>query len=81
MYVLAIFKSRRASIDFAQKLTDRGIYNAVVNTPRNANVGCGLSVKFCYRNLYTAKRIVYRGSYPSFVGFFMLSGDRLDKVG
>lgn len=70
MYVTAIFRSRSASIDFAGRLTDRGIANSLINTPKSANVGCGLSVKFPERNLYTAKQIIARVGYPSFVGFF-----------
>lgn len=44
-YIIFVFRSRSDSIGFSEILNARGVRNALVNTPKEAKVGCGLSVK------------------------------------
>ena len=43
--VLAVFRSRSQAIDCNARLKAAGIPANLINTPREANIGCGLSVK------------------------------------
>ena len=67
--ILAVFRSRSQAIDAAEKLKNAGIAASIVNTPREANVGCGLSVKFFETSLYRVRTIIARGRYSSFSGY------------
>ena len=44
-YVIFVFRSRSDSVGFSEILSARGVRNALINTPNEAKVGCGLAVK------------------------------------
>lgn len=71
--VLAVFRSRSQAIDCNQRLRMRGIPSNIVNTPREANIGCGLSVKVPQNMLPRAKAMILEGGYSAFYGFFTIS--------
>ena len=50
----------------------------IINTPREVNVGCGISVRFDEAFLAKAKMLVNRYPQTSFVGFFrvFISGSK-----
>ncbi len=70
--ILAIFRSRAQAIDAQSKLRSAGIYAVLVNTPSEANIGCGLSVKLPLSSLVRAKTVIARGRYSAFYGYFTL---------
>ncbi len=72
-YVIIAFRSRTHTIKFAEELRRRGIPSEIVNTPRQAYVGCGLSVKINGRYFPFAKRLANALHFDSFAGFFVLS--------
>ncbi len=69
-YVLVSYRSRENTLKFSQILSKNGIANQVVNTPKEAGVGCGLSVKVSSNYFYTVKRIAFSLPLKSFAGFF-----------
>ena len=76
MWVLAVFRSRSQSLDFAEKLTSYGIYAQTVAAPKEAKIGCGLCVRFQPRDYMRAKAILRLGKYTTFKGFY-----KMDYVG
>lgn len=48
-YLIATFRSRSATTSAYNRLIERGVNCAITSTPQAANVGCGLSIKFCRR--------------------------------
>ena len=69
-YIIAVYRSRSVSIRAYNFLLSSGVTCALISTPRIANVGCGLSVKFG-RNVFPSVRdILSRGE--TFVGFFLV---------
>ena len=54
MTVLAVFRSRSQSVDFAQKLMEYGVRCETVPAPKEARIGCGLCVRFDGRVLTRA---------------------------
>lgn len=44
-YYIVAFRSRSDTLSFYNFLKDNGISVSVVNTPKDAGVGCGLSIK------------------------------------
>lgn len=70
-YTLAIFKSRFATLNFANLLRDNNIPVAIVNTPQSIGSVCGISVKFLsdyYSKVQTL--LSRRGVLNNFVGFY-----------
>lgn len=45
-YIIAVFKSRFATLNFANLLRDNNIPVAIINTPQGLGGNCGISVKF-----------------------------------
>lgn len=45
-YILAVFKSRFATLNFANLLKENNIPVAIINTPAQITRACGISVKF-----------------------------------
>ncbi len=69
-YLLAVFRSRNQTTAFFQLCASSGIVCAVVNTPREANVGCGISVKFAEGSLAIVRRLLSLHEFGTFAGIF-----------
>lgn len=68
-YVIAVYRSRNVSMRAYNYLTNNGVTCALISTPRAANVGCGLSVKFAVQLLPRVRNTLSQGE--TFVGFFL----------
>ena len=68
--ILAVFRSRSQAIDCNARLKAFGIKGALINTPREANIGCGLSIKLEPVMLERAKRVIRGANYSAFYGYF-----------
>lgn len=72
-YQIAAFRSREQTIKYFEKLRSYRVDCSVINTPREASVGCGISVKYPSRYFHTAQIVLSRGSYSTFIGFFQVT--------
>lgn len=70
--ILAVFRSRTQAIDCLQNLKANLVPASLVNTPKEANVGCGLSVKTPESALPRVKRIIAGRNYSSFYGYLKI---------
>ena len=70
MMILAVFRSRSHSLDYASRLKEYGVEATTVPTPKEAKIGCGLCVRFDARYYVRARAILKIGSYSSFKGFY-----------
>ncbi len=77
-YVIASFRSRAHTVRFYEFLRGNGITAEIINTPKEAGVGCGLSVKVSPSNLFNIKRGVRMAKLSSFAGIFLIkiTGDK-----
>ncbi|MBQ9756695.1 MAG: DUF3343 domain-containing protein [Clostridia bacterium] len=71
-YVVVAFRSRAHTVKFHGFITANGIRSEIINTPKEAGVGCGLSVKVSKSDFSTVKRAVAFASLNSFAGFFLV---------
>ncbi len=76
MMILAVFRSRSQSMDYAERLKKYGVSATTVPAPKEARIGCGLCVRFEGKDYLRAKAILRMGKYSSFKGYY-----RLDFVG
>ncbi len=67
---IAVFRSRAQAMDCNSRLRSMGVPSSIINTPREANVGCGLSVRVPQNMLARAKVIIANGRYSAFYGYF-----------
>ncbi len=72
-YMLAVFRSRSQAIDCNRKLKCAGINSALVNTPKEAHIGCGLSVKVDAQQAERAKRLIIAARFTNFYGFMNMN--------
>ncbi|MDE6585122.1 MAG: DUF3343 domain-containing protein [Clostridia bacterium] len=70
--ILAVFRSRSQAADCNSRLRMNSINCALINTPKEVGVGCGLSVKIPQYQLMRAKGIIMRGKYSAFYGFYTM---------
>ena len=70
MTLLAVFRSRSQSLDYARRLNEYGVSAATVPTPKEVKIGCGLCVKFDARYFIRAQAIMRTGKYSTFKGFY-----------
>lgn len=70
MMILAVFRSRAHSLDYAERLNGYGVSATTVSAPKEAKIGCGLCVRFDARYFIRAKAILKTGKYSSFKGFY-----------
>ena len=69
-FVIAVYRSRNVSMSAYNFLSSQGVTCALISTPRNANVGCGLSVKLSKSDWLNYKDTLASGE--TFVGFFLV---------
>ena len=72
MIILAVFRSRSHSLDYAERLRGYGVQATTMTTPKEAKIGCGLCVRFDARDFYRAQAIMKTGRYSSFKGFYKM---------
>lgn len=71
-YGFAAFRSRQHTFSFEDILKKRGFNVSIINTPRQAKVGCGVSIKFDLED-YKKVLAMYKKYNPkNFVGFYCL---------
>ena len=71
-YIVIAFRSRAHTVKFAEFLRKYGAYCQIVNTPKEAGVGCGLSVRISVKDLAVARRAVTVTDFKSFAGVFLV---------
>ena len=70
-YYLATFHSQTQTYEFSRVLASYGIVAQVVQTPRQAQASCGLSVKIPDKfGLEYARFVLSRRQFSSFSSFF-----------
>ena len=69
-FVFAAFKSRKDALAYAEQMMSVGVRVKVVSTPSKVGSSCGLSVKFRAVDGRMAQRVLSRGEYATFLGFF-----------
>ena len=79
MTILAVFRTRAHSLDYANRLQSYGVSAVTVATPKEARIGCGLCVRFEEKFFVRAQAILRTGRYSSFKGFYKMEyiGGRL----
>ena len=73
MMILAVFRSRAHSLDYAEHLHKYGVEATTVPTPKEAKIGCGLCVRFDGRYFKRASALLRSKKYSSFKGFYKLA--------
>ena len=71
--ILAVFRSRSQAVDCNSRLRRSGVPSILINTPKEANVGCGLSVKFPPSVEMRARALISGGRYSAFYGFMTMN--------
>ena len=72
-YVIIAFRSRAHTVKFFELLRNGGMAVEIVNTPKEAGVGCGLSVKFSKNNIGLAKNALRYRLLDSYAGTFLIT--------
>ena len=72
MMILAVFRSRAQSLDYAGRLTTYGVRAETVSAPPETKIGCGLCVRFEERQFARANAVLRMGKYTSFKGYYKL---------
>lgn len=70
--LLAVFRSRSQAIDCMNKMRAYGVPSQLINTPKEANIGCGLSLKIPQNAASRAKNIISRLRYSAFYGYMKI---------
>ncbi len=70
--MLAIFRSRSQAIDCMNKLRVFNVPAQLINTPKEAGVGCGLSLKLSAAAATRAKSVIAKMNYSSFYGYMRI---------
>lgn len=72
MTILAVFRSRAQSLDYAERLREYGVRAETVPTPKEARIGCGLCVRFDGSVFVRAAAVLRRMRYTTFKGFYKM---------
>ena len=85
MHCLAVFSSRNETLYLAKILLANGYRVGVVNTPKEAGLTCGISVRFEENNLPSIRMLISSKPFRSFVGIYRVqssgNGNTYEKIG
>lgn len=70
-FIIAVFSVRTHTHIFYNLLIKSGIKCTIIETPKQAKLSCGISVKFLVKDFAIVKKIL-NSSLSSFGGFFKL---------
>jgi hypothetical protein len=70
--ILAVFRSRTQAIECFNNLKTFGVPAGLINTPKEANIGCGLSVKFSKNYFNRVRALIAKSKYSAFYGYFKM---------
>ncbi len=76
MTVLAVFRSRAQALDCVSYLRKAGVPVSPVSAPKEAGVGCGLSVKFEENFLPRVRTLLQKRQYSAFTGYLKRVGSK-----
>jgi len=79
-YFFAAFGSRAQGMRLFDTLKRCGLTVALINTPREASLGCGLSVKFHECSFDAVNDILLSGCYTAFMGFFEYNCGKVYRI-
>lgn len=68
--LIIAFRSRSSTMRYAAALRNSGIAVKIINTPREAGAGCGISARCSLAAYNTARSVLASGSYQGFAGFY-----------
>lgn len=68
-FMFIAFRSREHTVKFFEEMRSRGIVGTVINTPREAEAGCGLSVRFSPRQKMPFFRFLNGTGFRRLSGF------------
>ena len=69
-HLIAVFSSRHDAIAFRELLKGNRIKCVIINTPKEVDKSCGISVKTDYRNRQKAQILLSLELFQSFKGFY-----------
>ncbi len=72
-----IFRSRSQALDCISYLRGAGVSASATNTPKEAGVGCGLSVKFDEPFLPRVRLLLEKKRYSAYSGMMKRRGNTL----
>lgn len=70
--ILAVFRSRSQAIDCNMRMRALKIPVRLINTPKEAGIGCGLSLKFSPAVAARVKSYIARANYSAFYGYLKI---------
>ena len=70
-YTLAVFKSRFATLNFANLLKANNVPAAIINTPQSIGRACGISVKFLSDYYSKVQLLISKVGLNNFDGFYV----------
>ena len=71
-YLVTAFRSRTDTVRFYEFLRRNGVNSQIINTPKQAGVGCGLSVKSGVNTLEGIRKAIRFTAFSSFAGIFLV---------
>ena len=77
---IAAFRSRQQVFRFDSALRRAGIQGRIISTPREIQVGCGLSVQFDVRDLPKAMEVYRRHNPGNLIGFYRFTPSAIPRI-
>ena len=79
-YLIVAFRSRTESLKMKEILSRKGYGAEIINTPKEAKVGCGLSVKTYAENFAAVKYFASYYGFKTTAGYFYYEGGAGGKL-
>ena len=77
--IIVVFRSKTEVFEYVDALNENGISSAIVGTPKEARIGCGIAVELDYRYIASGFILSAARRFKGFYGIFAATrkGDRV----
>ncbi|MBQ4639821.1 MAG: DUF3343 domain-containing protein [Clostridia bacterium] len=79
-FALAAFRSRQQVFRFDSALRRNGIAATIISTPREIQVGCGLSIQLDMKDAQKAMEVYRRNNPGNLIGFYRFTPSARSRI-
>ena len=77
---VAVFRSRTDVLSFIDDMKKNSQFAKAISTPKQANIGCGISAEITSLGVYTAKKLINKNRYNSFHAIILIENNLVRRI-
>ena len=77
---VVVFRSRTDVLSFIDDMKKNYQHAMAISTPKQANIGCGISAEITSHGVYIAKKLINKNRYNSFHAIILIENNQVRRI-